>query len=75
MTDTILHRAVSAEPFNGNQSAFAKAIGTTQQNISNWLRKGRPVPAELVLRLEEVTGIPRHVWRPDVYPAPQSAAA
>lgn len=67
---TILARAVTAEPFNGNQSKFAIAIGTSQQNISNWLRAGRELPPEYVLRAEQATGIPRHVWRPDIYPPP-----
>lgn len=75
MKKTILQRAVSAKPFDGNQSRFADAIGTSQQNISNWLRAGRQLPAEYVLKAEEATGISRHTWRPDIYPAPQSVAA
>lgn len=75
MSETTLHHAVAADPFRGSQSAFAKAIGTSQQNISNWLRKGKDLPAEFVLKAEEVTGIPRHVWRPDIYPAPTTEAA
>lgn len=74
MTTTVLQQAVAAEPFNGNQSQFAKAIGTTQQNISNWLKKGSALPAEYVLRAESATGIPRHEWRPDIYPVPEKAA-
>ena len=73
---TPLQRAVAAPPFDGNQSRFAAAIGTSQQNVSNWCRKGSPLPAEYVLKAEEVTGISRHEWRPDVFaPAPESAAA
>lgn len=72
---TILQRAVAAAPFNGNQSAFARAIGTTQQNISNWLRDGRQLPAEYVLKAEEVTGFSRHQWRPDIYPRSAADAA
>lgn len=68
MTDTLLQRAIAAPPFNGSQSAFARAIGTSQQNISNWLRAKRVLPAEYVLKAEEVTGIARHDWRPDIYP-------
>lgn len=66
---TILQRAVAAPPFNGNQSRFAAAIGTTQQNIFNWLKNGRPLPAEYVLKAEQVTKFSRHQWRPDIYPA------
>ena len=72
---TILQRAVAAAPFNGNQSAFARAIGTTQQNISNWLRDGRQLPAEYVLKAEQVTRFQRHQWRPDIYPAQTEGAA
>ena len=75
MAQTILQRAVASEPFNGNQSRFADAVGTSQQNIHNWLKKGQQLPAEFVLRAEEATGIARHVWRPDIYPAPQQSAA
>lgn len=75
MAQTVLQRAVASEPFNGNQSRFADAIGTSQQNISNWLRKEQQLPAEFVLAAERETGIARHVWRPDIYPAPDQAAA
>jgi DNA-binding transcriptional regulator YdaS (Cro superfamily) len=75
MSKNPLHRAVKAKPFEGNQSRFADAIGTSQQNISNWLKKNRPLPAEYVLRAEMVTGIPRHAWRPDIYPVPAQEAA
>jgi len=75
MKRTTLQRAIAAKPFEGNQSRFAEAIGTSQQNISNWLRKGAPLPAEYVLKAEAATGIDRHKWRPDIYPAPQQGAA
>ena len=75
MTETVLQRAVNAEPFNGNQSKFAAAIGTSQQNISNWVRKGALLPAELVAEAEQATGIARHEWRPDVFPSPPESAA
>jgi DNA-binding transcriptional regulator YdaS (Cro superfamily) len=64
---TPLQRALAAPPFEGNQSKFAAAIGTKQQNISNWVRKGSKLPAELVPKASEVTGIPAHEWRPDVF--------
>lgn len=68
MTRTILQRTLDAEPFNGNQSKFAAAIGTSQQNVSNWYRKGSQLPAEFVLAAEQATGVARHDWRPDIYP-------
>ena len=76
MSMTVLQRALAAEPYEGNQSKFAAAIGTSQQNISNWIRKGKELPPEFVLKAEAETGISRHVWRPDIYgPAPQADAA
>lgn len=71
MAKNPLQRAYEA--FGENQSRLADAIGTSQQNISNWLRKGRELPAEHVLRAERATGIPRHEWRPDIYPARDAA--
>ena len=58
-----------------NQSKLAEMIGTSQQNISNWLRHNRPLPAEYVLAAERATGIPRHEWRPDIYPVERGEAA
>jgi DNA-binding transcriptional regulator YdaS (Cro superfamily) len=72
--ETILQRTLAAAPFNGNQSVFAKAIGTSQQNINNWARGGKKLPAEYVLQAEKATGVPRHEWRPDIYPAESIAA-
>lgn len=73
MAKTPLQRALKA--FGGKQTRLAEAIGTSQQNISNWVRLRKPLPAEYVLRAEQVTGISRHDWRPDIYPAEQDAAA
>jgi DNA-binding transcriptional regulator YdaS (Cro superfamily) len=70
-----LDRAIAAAPFNGNQSRFADAIGTSQQNVSNWIRKRRPLPAEYVLRAEQATGVTRHLWRPDIYPPSEERSA
>lgn len=71
MSHEALKRALAEA--DGNQSAFAEAIGTSQQRISYLLKKRKPLPAELVLKTEEVYGIPRHELRPDLYPV-QAAA-
>ena len=72
MAKTPLQRAF--EQFDKNQSKLADALGTSQQNVSNWLRKDKPLPAEYVLAAEAATGIPRDAWRPDIYPPSEKAA-
>ena len=52
------------------QTDLAKALGVTQGAVSQWNQKR--VPAERVLEVERITGIPRHEMRPDLYPAPDS---
>ena len=54
----------------GGKAALARLMTppVTPQAIQIWFSLGRP-PAERVLRIEEVTGIPRHELRPDIYPA------
>lgn len=48
----------------GGPAALAKALGNiTPQAVSQW----KKVPAERVLDVERVTGIPRHELRPDVF--------
>lgn len=74
MSNTTLHKALALPQFGNVQSKLADAIGTSQQNISNWVRKGQSLPAELVLKAEAATGIPRHEWRPDIYPKQDAAA-
>ena len=55
----------------GSGAELARLLGDiTSQAISQWRR----VPAERVLDVERVTGVPRHELRPDLYPAPVEAA-
>ncbi|WP_440090466.1 transcriptional regulator [Pseudomonas fragariae (ex Marin et al. 2024)] len=59
----------------GSQSALARVLGCTPQNVQKWCASGR-IPAERVLRVEQATGVPRHELRPDLYPeAPAIKAA
>ena len=58
----------------GGQAAFAMLVSTqerpiSQQLVSYWFRKGE-LPAELVLRVEILTGVPRVELRPDVFLLP-----
>ena len=59
----------------GGQVAFSKAIGVRQSLVWYWLKRSkRGIPAEHLLKIEAVTGIPRHELRPDLYP-PERAAS
>lgn len=49
---------------------LAKSLQVTPQAISQWER----VPVMHVLKIEQLTGVPRHELRPDIYPPPHSPA-
>lgn len=49
---------------------LALKLGITAQAISQWDR----VPVERVLSVERLTGVPRHVLRPDIYPPDATSA-
>ena len=53
-----------------SQVAVARAVGVSPQAVSEILRRGRRVPAEWCLALEQATGgaVTRHDLRPDLYP-------
>lgn len=70
MSNPTLHDALRAAVAlaDDNQSKFAAAIGTSQQSVSYWLKKGKPLPAEYVLAAERAGYGSRHALRPDVYP-------
>ena len=59
----IIKEAVKA--MGGNASKLAREAKIPRQCLYLWER----VPAEHVLALERVTGIPRHRMRSDLYPA------
>lgn len=62
---TPLERAIEKA---GSQAALAGKIGVSQQAVSVWTKKkGKPVPAEMVVAIEAATGIPRHELRPDIF--------
>jgi TorA maturation chaperone TorD len=54
----------------GGIGALARGLGISQPSVSTW----RHVPAHRVLDIEALTGIPRTVLRPDLYPEPESGA-
>jgi len=47
-----------------NRRQLALKLGITAQAISQWDR----APVQHVLKIESVTGVPRHELRPDIYP-------
>lgn len=56
-------------------ASLARSLGVSRQVVSEWFKSR--VPAERVLDVEKATGIPRHRFRPDLYPedGPPSARA
>ncbi|MDZ7711734.1 MAG: Cro/CI family transcriptional regulator [Rhodovibrio sp.] len=48
----------------GGVSALARQLGITRQAIYAWSR----IPVEHVFTIEQMSGVPRHTLRPDVYP-------
>ena len=51
----------------GGASALARRLGVTRNAINCWKLKKR-VPASRVIELERLTGVSRHLIRPDLYP-------
>ncbi|HFX2547830.1 TPA: transcriptional regulator [Pseudomonas aeruginosa] len=52
----------------GSQTALARALGCTPQNVQHMCATGS-VPAKHVLKIEASTGVSRTELRPDLYPA------
>ena len=55
----------------GGIGALARRLGISQPSVSNWQR----VPAERVIAVEALTGVPRASLRPDLYGMPDAAAS
>ena len=49
------------------QREIAEAVGRSEGAISQWVSGDREIPPDLVLKVEEFTGIPRHHLRPDLW--------
>ena len=62
----------------GGQTELAKIIDPTQkklkqQNIWTWLNRDKKISARWVVKVSQVTGVPCHELRPDIFPAPEPA--
>lgn len=56
-----------------SQTMLARQLGVNKSSVALWIL--RRIPAERVLEIEQVTGIPRGKLRPDIYPAEPLEAA
>ncbi len=52
---------------------LSRGLGVDKATVTRWAQKR--IPAERVVEIERVTGIPRHDLRPDLYPVEQETAA
>jgi DNA-binding transcriptional regulator YdaS (Cro superfamily) len=67
MCKLAMQRAVDeAVRRTGSLNRLAKRLGISRQALQQW----EEVPVRRVLALEEISGVPRHEIRPDVYPPP-----
>ena len=48
----------------GRRANLAESLGISRQALYSW----KSIPAEHVLKIEEITGISRHDLAPDIYP-------
>ena len=51
----------------GGPTAVARALDVRQSVVSNWAIRNR-IPAERVLEIERITGVPCWEIRPDIFP-------
>lgn len=63
-----IEKAINAA---GGLSKLADLLNVKPQVVHNWRSRG--IPAERVLEVERVTGIPRHKLRSDLYPVERMA--
>lgn len=50
--------------------AFAKALGTSHQQVGYMLKTAKMATPNFVIPIESATGISRHDLRPDLHPRP-----
>lgn len=47
---------------------MARLLGLAQPSVWRWVKEGKSLPAEHVLKVEAATAVSRHDLRPDLYP-------
>lgn len=52
----------------GGVRALARQLGISHQAISQW----EQAAVKQVLKIENLTGVPRYELRPDIYPPPEA---
>ena len=50
----------------GSRAELARLMGVTAGAVSKW-GKQKKIPINRVIKFEQVTGISRHVLRPDIF--------
>lgn len=59
----------------GSDSQMARDLGVPQSTMWRWLNQTKRLPAEYVLKAEELYGVSRHALRPDIYPVETTPVA
>lgn len=50
----------------GGKKAVAAALKMSEEGVRIWISRGK-IPAERVVEVEHITGVPREKLRPDLY--------
>jgi DNA-binding transcriptional regulator YdaS (Cro superfamily) len=62
MSQAMAHACAS----EGSEAALARAIGRSEETVSDWVNGKSLVDPELVVEIERITGVSRHELRPDL---------
>ena len=57
----------------GGVARAADALGIKHPSVCGWIVRGQ-VPAARVAEVSRMIGVPPHVIRPDIFPAPESVS-
>lgn len=73
MSKTAARRALEIAALReGSKSALARRFGISRQALDRW---GDNIPPKRVAEIADLSGVPAHEIRPDVFPPPQTTAA